>query len=97
MMSTAEAARRAGISKNTVLRWIQEGHVPDVTRDWRGWRIWSEADIARLTAFKADCHGRNLAKVGGSGTPRAQYAKPAAESLARWDRAWGQGSRAVSR
>ena len=48
---TAEAARIAGISKNTLLRWFREGIFADVDqRDRRGWRLFSKHDLDRLTA-----------------------------------------------
>ena len=40
MFSTAQAAERIGVSKNTLLRWLDEGLTEDVERDWRGWRLW---------------------------------------------------------
>ena len=36
MLSTVEAAKRIGVSKSTLLRWLDEGLVDDVERDWRG-------------------------------------------------------------
>ncbi len=46
-----EAARVAGISKNTLLRWLRRGKVPEVARDRNGWRIFSPRDIETITAF----------------------------------------------
>lgn len=56
MISTAEAAARVGVSKNTLLRWIAEGRLADVARDWRNWRVWSEADIERARALRDQLH-----------------------------------------
>ncbi|MHC4157130.1 MAG: helix-turn-helix domain-containing protein, partial [Planctomycetota bacterium] len=50
MYTTAEAARQISVCKNTLLRWVYEGLIPDVGRDWRGWRSWSQADINRAKA-----------------------------------------------
>ena len=48
---TAEACQFAGISKNTYLRWVREGVIPDVPhRDRRGWRIFSDHDLQNLKA-----------------------------------------------
>ena len=45
----AEACEIAGTNRNTLLRWIRDGRFPDVkTRDRNGWRLFTEADIARL-------------------------------------------------
>ena len=43
---TAEACQAAGISKATFLRWVRDGHFPDVkSRDRRGWRIFSQSEM----------------------------------------------------
>jgi predicted site-specific integrase-resolvase len=48
---TTEACRRAGTSRNTFLRWVKEGSFADVKhRDRRGWRLFTEDDLARLKA-----------------------------------------------
>ncbi len=48
---SAEACRIAGTSKNTFLRWVREGSFPDVQhRDRRGWRLFTESELARLKA-----------------------------------------------
>jgi len=48
---SAEACRIAGTSKNTFLRWVREGSFPDVQcQDRRGWRLFTESDLARLKA-----------------------------------------------
>ena len=48
---TAEACRLAGTSKNTFLRWVKERRFPDIQRrDRRGWRLFSEGDLKKLTA-----------------------------------------------
>jgi len=45
----SEACALAGISRMTFLRWVREGTYPDVLyRDWRGWRLFTEDDVARL-------------------------------------------------
>ena len=46
---TAEVCRLAGISKNTLLRWVREGSFTDVEhRDRRGWRLFTEGELGRL-------------------------------------------------
>ncbi len=48
---TAEVCKMAGVSKNTLLRWIREKTFADVkSRDRRGWRLFTEDDLRRLTA-----------------------------------------------
>ncbi len=46
---TAEACQIAGTSKNTFLRWVKEGRLPDTRRrDRRGWRIFAEDEVRVL-------------------------------------------------
>jgi excisionase family DNA binding protein len=49
--NSSEVARRAGIHRLTLLRWIREGKMPDVSRDRNGWRIFSEEETARIVAY----------------------------------------------
>ena len=46
---TAEVCRMAGISRNTVFRWLKEGIFMEAElRDRRGWRLFTEAQIDKL-------------------------------------------------
>ena len=46
---TSEAAKLAGISRSTLLRWISKGVISEALyRDRRGWRLFSEDDIKKL-------------------------------------------------
>lgn len=46
---TSEATRLAGISRSTVLRWLDKGIIKDESRgDRRGWRPFTEARIKKL-------------------------------------------------
>jgi DNA-binding transcriptional MerR regulator len=47
---TKEACLMAGITKNTFLRWVASGYFSDVEyRDRRGWRLFTQEDLERLT------------------------------------------------
>jgi excisionase family DNA binding protein len=46
--STAQAAKKIGISKPTLLRWIREKRISDVRRDRNKWRVFTDADIQRI-------------------------------------------------
>ncbi|MBN1225253.1 MAG: MerR family transcriptional regulator [Candidatus Aminicenantes bacterium] len=50
-MNTAKAAHILGISKSTLLRWISSGLIEDVERNQKGWRVWSNDDILRVSRF----------------------------------------------
>jgi len=51
---SAEACRKIGISKSTLLRWLRAGLVSDpIHRDRRGWRLFTEEEV---NAVKAEAH-----------------------------------------
>ena len=50
--TTKQAADAVGVHKNTILNWIRGDKVPDVRRDWKGYRIWSRRDIENLLLVK---------------------------------------------
>jgi hypothetical protein len=81
MFSTVEAAKFVGVSKNTLLRWLDEGLVDDVERDWRGWRVWRSRDIERVKAFQKAYHSKPIRRIRRSALSRAEYAKAAAQSM----------------
>jgi predicted site-specific integrase-resolvase len=81
MFSTIEAANCIGVSKNTLLRWLDEGLIDDVQRDWRGWRVWTQRDIERIKAFKLEYHSKPIKRLRRNSISRAQYANAAAQSM----------------
>jgi DNA-binding transcriptional MerR regulator len=88
MHTTVQAAKRIGVSKNTLLRWIADGLIPDVGRDWRGWRVWSATDVARAAAFRRAYHTPPMRSVRQRMPSRGEHVRAAAESLLRSGRAW---------
>lgn len=47
-----EAAQVAGISKQTLLRWIVENRIKDAAkRDRNGWRLFTEAEVKSISHF----------------------------------------------
>jgi DNA-binding transcriptional MerR regulator len=82
MLSTVEAAKRIGVSKSTLLRWLDEGLVDDVERDWRGWRVWRGGDVERVRTFRKAYHSEPIRRVRRSSRSGAEYAKAAAQSMA---------------
>jgi len=36
------------ISRATLFRWESEGLLTEVTRDWRGWRVYSERNVKAI-------------------------------------------------
>ena len=48
LYSTAEVAGLASIHKDTLLRWLRGGIVPEPYRDRHGWRVFSESEVANV-------------------------------------------------
>ena len=49
---TAEVCQQAGISLNTLLRWVKNGVVREAgQRDWRGWRLFSEEELSSIVGL----------------------------------------------
>jgi hypothetical protein len=46
-----EAAQRVGVSPITLKRWLIEKKVAEVRRDRNNWRVFTEADIARIRKY----------------------------------------------
>ncbi len=47
-----EACKMAGISRSTLLRWIDNGMVADAERrDRKGWRLFSEEEVKGLREY----------------------------------------------
>ncbi len=55
---TAEAAKKLGISRQTLHRWFAVGRIRDVRRDRNNWRVFTLQDIDRI---------RNEAELKGGG------------------------------
>jgi excisionase family DNA binding protein len=48
---TVEVCRVVGVSRNTLFRWLKRGALGEPEyRDWREWRLFSEAQVAALKA-----------------------------------------------
>ena len=53
--STGEVSRLLGIHKNTLLRWLYAGAIPEPKRGkfvGRNFRIWTERDLKRARRYK---------------------------------------------
>ena len=46
-----EAAGRVGVSPITLKRWLLAKKVAEVRRDRNNWRVFSDADIARIRKY----------------------------------------------
>jgi len=45
---TAEAAKRLGVSRQTLLRWFAQRRITEVRRDHNNWRVFSDQDLDRI-------------------------------------------------
>ena len=50
--TTTEVAEQAGISRDTLLRWLKAGKVTEPDRDRNGWRIFTEANLKEILRYK---------------------------------------------
>ncbi len=87
MYTTDEVAKKVGVCKSTLLRWIHEGLMPDVGRDWRGWRIWSEKDINKTKVLKEVYHSQPKYRLRHRLISKAQDAKSVATSMSQYNEA----------
>jgi len=49
--STAAVAARIGVHRDTLLRWLRDGKIPEPARDRHGWRVFSENEVRTLERF----------------------------------------------
>ena len=47
---TIDICRKVGISKSTLLRWLQKGVLKRSYRDRKGWRLFTEGDLNKIRA-----------------------------------------------
>ena len=56
---TADVCRIAGVSKNTLFRWLKAGLIKEPElRDWRGWRLYSQSHLECVKARTSGVMGR---------------------------------------
>ena len=48
---TKQVAEQAGISKETLLRWLKDGKVKEPSRDRNGWRAFSDKDVKAIVNY----------------------------------------------
>lgn len=94
MFGTTEAAKCVGVSKNTLLRWLDEGLIEDVQRDWRGWRVWRPQDVERVKAFQEAYHREPVKRARRRPVDKVDCAKAAAVSMASFGRGYSRAPEA---
>lgn len=58
----SQAAQLIGVSPITLKRWFLKGDVDEVTRDHRGWRVFTDEDVASLHSFARQ---RTITRLSG--------------------------------
>lgn len=53
-LSTAQVAAKAGVHRDTLLRWLRQGRVPEPARDGRGWRAFTCGEAEAIAAHAAN-------------------------------------------
>ena len=51
-MTITEVADLVGISPKTIVRWEKVGKVRRAKRDWRGWRVYDDRDLASIKQYR---------------------------------------------
>jgi DNA-binding transcriptional MerR regulator len=51
LYTTSDVAAEAGISRDTLLRWLKDGKIPEPGRDRNGWRAFTKAEMERVVRF----------------------------------------------
>lgn len=74
-VSTAEVALRAGVHRDTLLRWLRRGLVQEPGRNRHGWRAFSEDEASAIVAF-AKSSGEAPATVLSAREAEPPYVKP---------------------
>ena len=56
-METLDVARKLGIASVTLRLWERRGLIGPIQKDSRGWRQWSERDVAECRKLLTKLHG----------------------------------------
>lgn len=64
---TADVARIAGVHRDTLLRWLREGRLPEPERNRNGWRVFTEQEKDRVMAFALAGTGQTSKRVQEGG------------------------------
>ncbi len=61
MYSTQEVADMLRVSKDTLLRWLRQGKIPEPARDHHGFRVFVRRDLALIWQYVDDRQRRVMA------------------------------------
>lgn len=50
-LTITDVAEKIGVTPKTLVRWEKSGKIRKAKRDWKGWRFYSEDDLADIQRF----------------------------------------------
>ena len=50
-LTISDVAEKVGVTPKTIVRWEKSGKIRKPKRDWKGWRFYSEDDLADIERF----------------------------------------------
>ena len=50
-LTISDVADKVGVTSKTIIRWEKSGKIRKPKRDWKGWRFYSEDDLADIERF----------------------------------------------
>ena len=50
-LTITDVAEKVGVTAKTIVRWEKSGKIRKPKRDWKGWRFYSEDDVADIQRF----------------------------------------------
>lgn len=72
-LSTKEVAAKAKVHKDTLLRWLRNGSIPEPQRDHRGWRKFSYAEVTAIIKFTQIRSSKTNTIVDSEAKQKAQW------------------------
>ena len=63
---TSETCRKTGVSRATLFRWLKQGILKQSRKDRRGWRLFTEGDLATIRAEAEKIEVNDTSTRGGS-------------------------------
>lgn len=84
-----QVAELAGVHKDTLLRWLREGRLPEPSRDRNGWRVFTPDEAKKVVEYATGSISDKVNKMAET-TPLYHPGLPYADSISRleqlnWD------------
>ena len=79
--TSGQVAERVGVHRDTLLRWLREGRIPEPGRDRHGWRVFTAEEVERVVRYASSDSVEGVDGVEAS----PGYYEAAIKRLARLD------------